>query len=186
MGAFSLPFPAGGCDIRDEYMFSASSSIAPTLKSNFGLPEESLSATFLWKEWTWYSGMELEWETGTAGTVFQKPRAESEPSGPFFRKFKGATLATSSAFYRSQKGLSLKNSEKSPKRGSRAREAPGSKKPEKESKMTIFQVFFEFSALFQLFFDFFLSFFNPGAERPREPLFELFSEFSRERPVWLL
>ena len=48
--------------------------------------------------------------------------------------------------------------------------------------MTIFQVFFEFSALFQLFFRLFLSFFDPGAERPREPLFGLFSEFSRERP----
>ena len=64
-------------------------------------------------------------------------------------------LATSLAFYRSQKGLSLKNSEKSPKRGSRGLSAPGSENPEKESKMTIFQVFFEFSALFQLFFDFF-------------------------------
>ena len=64
------------------------------------------------------------------------------------------SVATLLAFYRSQKGLSLKNSEKSPKRGSQGLSAPGSKNPEKESKMTIFQVFFEFSAIFQLFFDF--------------------------------
>ena len=38
------------------------------------------------------------------------------------------------AFYRGQKGLSLKNPEKNPKRGSRGLPAPGLKKLEKESK----------------------------------------------------
>ena len=43
-------------------------------------------------------------------------------------------IATSLAFYRSQKGLSLENSEKSPKRGSRGLSAPGSKKLKKSRK----------------------------------------------------
>ena len=51
-------------------------------------------------------------------------------------------LGTSLAFYRGQEGPSLENSEESLKRGSRGLSAPGPKKLEKESKMTIFQVFF--------------------------------------------
>ena len=43
-------------------------------------------------------------------------------------------IATSLAFYRSQKGLSLENSEKSPKRGSRGLLAPGLKKLKKGRK----------------------------------------------------
>ena len=65
---------------------------------------------------------------------------------------------------------------------SRSLPAPKKKKLEKDSKMTIFQVFFGFSARFRLFFDSFFDFFDPGAERPWEPLFRLFPEFSRERP----
>ena len=83
------------------------------------------------------------------------PNSPQILSGPL--DWLNAILATSLAFYRSQKGLSLKNSEKNPERGSQGLSAPGSKKPEKESKMTIFPVFFGFLALFQLFFDFFLA-----------------------------
>ena len=64
---------------------------------------------------------------------------------------------------------------------------PGVQKNSKKSrKWLFFKFFFGLSARFQLFFNFFLSFFDPGAERPREPLFRYFSEFSRERPSWLL
>ena len=59
---------------------------------------------------------------------------------------------------------------------------PGVKKTEKSWKWQFFKFFFGFLARFQLF----LSFFDPGAERPREPLFRLFSEFSGERPFWPL
>ena len=86
-------------------------------------------------------------------------------------------IATSLAFYRSQKGLSLKNSEKSLKRGSRGLSAPGSKKPEKESKMTIFSSFFRVFGPFSTFFRLFLSFFDPGAERPRNPFSDFFRSF---------
>ena len=47
--------------------------------------------------------------------------------------------------------------------------------------MTFFQVFFEFSARFQLFSTFF-ELFQPWGREAREPLFRLVSEFSRERP----
>ena len=47
--------------------------------------------------------------------------------------------------------------------------------------MTIFQVFFGFLARFRLVFDFFGGYVDPGAESPRQPLFRLFSEFSREK-----
>ena len=87
----------------------------------------------------------------------------------------GAFVATSLAFYKSQKGLSLENSEKSLKRGSRGLSAPGSKRPQKESKMTVFQVFFEFSACFQLCFDFFWALSTPGPGGPGN----LFSDFFR-------
>ena len=43
-------------------------------------------------------------------------------------------VATSLAFYRSQKGLSLENSEKSLRRGSQDISAPGSTKPKKSRK----------------------------------------------------
>ena len=62
----------------------------------------------------------------------------------------------------------------------------GQKNFEKGSKMTIFQVIFRVFGSFSTLFRLFLSFFNPGAERPREPFFRLFSEFSRQRPFWLL
>ena len=82
--------------------------------------------------------------------------------------------------YRGQKGLSL-DSKKSLKRFEKGFQSPGA---EKESKMTIFQVFFFFSRVFGSFstFQVFSSFLDPGAERPWEPLFGLFSEFSREKP----
>ena len=64
----------------------------------------------------------------------------------------GTRVGTSLAFYRGQKGPSLENSEKSLKRGSRGLSAPGPKKLEKESKMTIsrlvFDLFLTFFALF--------------------------------------
>ena len=89
-------------------------------------------------------------------------------------------VATSLAFYRSQKGLSLENSQKSPKRGSRGLSAPGSKKLEKsrikvengpktrkklekESFLTLFRVFS-----------------TPGPLG--NPFSDFFSKFSRERP----
>ena len=55
---------------------------------------------------------------------------------------------------------------------------PGIKNAQKESKITIFQVFFGSLALFRLF----SSVFDPKAERPQEPLFRPSSEFSRKRP----
>ena len=68
-------------------------------------------------------------------------------------------FGTSLAFYRGQTGPCLENSEKSLKRGSRGLSAPGPKKLEKESKMTVFQVFFRvfdsFSTLFRLLLRFF-------------------------------
>ena len=52
------------------------------------------------------------------------------------------------------------------------------KRVENDYFSSFFRVFVSFSTLFPTFFEFF----DPGAERPREPLFRLFSEFSRERP----
>ena len=87
-------------------------------------------------------------------------------------------LATSLAFYRSQKGLSLKNSEKSPKRGSRGLSAPGSKKPEKDSKMTIFQFFFRVFGTFSTFFSTFFELLQPrGREAPGTPFRTFFGVF---------
>ena len=83
-------------------------------------------------------------------------------------------VATSLAFYRSQKGLSLKNSEKKFEKGFPGPLGPGVEKPQKESKMTIFQAFFsEFSAIFQLFFDFFWA----GREAPGTPFRTFFGVF---------
>ena len=66
-------------------------------------------------------------------------------------------IATSLAFYRSQEGLSLENSKKKSEKGSRGLSARGAskKKSKKKSKMTVFQVFYGFSARFQPFADFF-------------------------------
>ena len=96
-----------------------------------------------------------------------------------------ARLGTSLAFYRGQKGLSLENPEKSLKTGSRGlstlglkkleKESKTSEKPEKNLKNSHFRLLKTFS-----------SFFDPGVERPREPVFGLFSGFSRERPFWPL
>ena len=47
--------------------------------------------------------------------------------------------------------------------------------------MTIFQVFSGFLARFRLVFDFFWGSVDPGAESPRQPLFRLSSESSREK-----
>ena len=55
--------------------------------------------------------------------------------------------------------------------------AAGPKKLERESKMTIFQVFF------RVFGSFRLEFFDPGAET-RGPLFRLFSDFPRGRGLF--
>ena len=86
-------------------------------------------------------------------------------------------VATSLAFYRSQKGLSLENSEKSPKRGSRGLSAPGSKKlkksrkkVEKGPKTRKKLEKWSFSTLFRFFFD-------PRAERPRNPFSDFFRSF---------
>ena len=88
------------------------------------------------------------------------------------------------AIYTGVKTLSLGNSEKSLKggasrpRGRHARKKVESKsktspKPEKNLKNSHFRLFFE-------------PFFDPRSERRQEPLFRFFSEFSRERPFWLL
>ena len=91
-------------------------------------------------------------------------------------------IATSLAFYRSQKGLSLENSEKSPKRGSRGREAPGVEKTRKRLENYYFQVFFEFSASFQPFFDFFRAFSTPGPRGPGNPFSDFFRSFPGRGP----
>ena len=79
---------------------------------------------------------------------------------------------------RVKEGLSLENSEKktkkSLKRGRWGREAPGQQKLDKESKITISQVFLVFSAHFRLSFDFLFELIDPGAERPQQPLLRLF------------
>ena len=72
------------------------------------------------------------------------------------------------------------NSEKISEKGFRGLSAPGPlgpgvKKLEHESKNDNFSIFPGFSTLFRAFFD-------PGAERPRQPLFRLFSGFPKERP----
>ena len=80
------------------------------------------------------------------------------------------------------KGLSLGNSQKSLKRGSWGLSAPGSKKARKRVENDYFSsFFFGFLARFRLVFDFFGGYVDPGAESPRQPLFRLFSEFSREK-----
>ena len=121
-----------------------------------------LSSSFSWFP-------SFSWKAPNFGSKQKGPAEQVAP--------RVSSLATSLAFYRSQKGLSLKNSEKSPKRGSRGLSAPGSKKPEKESKMTIFQVFFRVFGPFSTFFRLFLSFFNPGAERPGNPFSDFFRSF---------
>ena len=93
-------------------------------------------------------------------------------------------VATSLAFYRSQEGLSLENSEKSLKRGSRGLLAPGSKNPKKESKTTTFQVFFRVRPVFNLFSTFFELFRPRCREAPGTP-FRTFSEFSRKGKAFL-
>ena len=105
-------------------------------------------------------------------TVTFRPPTPSSGIPPPHRKISG--LATSLAFYRSQKGLSLKNSEKSPKRGFRGLSAPGSKKTRKRVENDYFSSFFRVFGPFSTFLRLFLSLLNPGAERPREPLSGLF------------
>ena len=87
------------------------------------------------------------------------------------RRFWDNSLGTSLAFYRGQKGPSLENSEKSLKRGSRGL---SEKKLEKESRMTIFQVFFRvfdsFSTLFRVFL-------TPGPRGPGNPFSNFFRSF---------
>ena len=89
------------------------------------------------------------------------------------------SFATSLAFYRSQEGLSLENSEKSPKRGL---SAPGSKqlkksrkRDEKRPKTRKKLEKESFSTLFRVFS-------TPGPRGPGNPFVRLFSEFFRERP----
>ena len=78
-------------------------------------------------------------------------------------------FATPLAFYRSQKGLSLENSEKSLKRGSRGLSVPGSKgskKVEKKLKSSRKLEKFLKNSHFRLFF----GFFRPrGREAPGTP-----------------
>ena len=59
----------------------------------------------------------------------------------------------------------------------------GRKNPKKSRKWQFFKFFSGFRLVFNSF-SIFLSFFDPRAERPREPLFRFFSEFSTERPFW--
>ena len=75
------------------------------------------------------------------------------------------TRWTSLAFYRGQKGPSLENSEKNLKRG---------KNSKKSRKLLFFKFFFRVFDSFSTLFRLFSCFFDPGAERPREPLFRLF------------
>ena len=59
---------------------------------------------------------------------------------------------------------------------------PGVKKARKRVENDYFsRVFFGFSARCRLVFDFFWGYVDPGAESPRQTLFRLFSEFSREK-----
>ena len=57
---------------------------------------------------------------------------------------------------------------------------PGQKRLEKESKMTIFQVFF---SGVRLVFDSFATFFSSILTGPGNPFSDFFSEFARERPL---
>ena len=95
-------------------------------------------------------------------------------------------VATSLAFYRSQKGLSLENSEKKSERGSQGLSAPGSKKLNKSRKKLKKGRKLEKSLKnchFRLFFGFFST---PGPRGPENPFRTFFSEFFRERPFLLL
>ena len=59
---------------------------------------------------------------------------------------------------------------------------PGVKKGSKKTiKRLFFKFFSGFWLVFDSFFDFFGGYVDPGAESPRQPLFRLFSEFSREK-----
>ena len=118
----------------------------------------------------------------------RKPRKEYEKATEKPRKTPKHcfSIATSLAFYRSQKGLSLENSEKSLKRGSRGLSAPGSKKHKKSRKKKLKKGRKLEKNLKNVHFRLFFGFFDPGAPRPREPLFRLCSEFFREKPFWLL
>ena len=91
-------------------------------------------------------------------------------------------LGTSLAFYRGQKGPCLENSEK----GFPGPLGPGVKEARKKSKKSRKRVKNPKKTWRIVIFDSFSIFFSPGAERPREPLFRLFSEFSREGPFWPL
>ena len=59
---------------------------------------------------------------------------------------------------------------------------PGVEKTRKRVENDYFSSFFSSFRPFFNLFRLFLSFFDLGAERPREPLLGLLSEFSRERP----
>ena len=74
----------------------------------------------------WAPGTRLE----TRVNGFLENAQEKEKKRPKWSHY----IATSLAFYRSQKGLSLENSEKSLKRGSRGLSAPGSKRLKKSRK----------------------------------------------------
>ena len=80
------------------------------------------------------------------------------------------------AFSVGHEGLSVENSEKSLERGFWGLSAPGPGGVKRGPKITIFQFFGRFLARFSPFFDF-LSFFDPGAERLREPLSDFFPSF---------
>ena len=88
-----------------------------------------------------------------------------------------STFATWLAFYRSQKGLSLENSEKSPKRGSRGLSGRGRKNPKKSRKWLVFNFFSSFRPVFNLFFDFSWAFPTPGPRGPGNPFSDFFGSF---------
>ena len=85
-------------------------------------------------------------------------------------------LAIFFACWRDHLGPSGPTSQKSPKMGSRVREAPAVKKVEKESKKSPQS---QKVVNFGLFFD---TFSTPGAESPREPIFGCFWDFGPEGP----
>ena len=100
------------------------------------------------------------------------------------RQIRLPSLGISLAIYIQElKGLSVGNSQKSLKRGSRGLSAPKSKKARKRVENDYFSSFFSGFLAFRLVFDFFGGYVDPGAESPRQPLFRLFSEFSREKAV---
>ena len=85
--------------------------------------------------------------------------------------FVNVGFATSLAFYRSPKGLSLENSEKNLKRAFSGPLGPGVKKTRKRVENDNFSSFFSGFRLVFNSFSFFLSFFDPGPGIPFQIFF---------------